>query len=287
MSSATPATPAPMPAGPAPTPGGPAPAAPAPRASARRAFLAILWRDVFVTGKEFWVLLIQVALTPVFTLFIFAKVLGSLNYVSEDFGDLLLPGIVALAAFLTALQSVAFPLVMEFGWTKEIEDRLLAPIATDLVAIEKLLIATLRGLVAAIIMFPIGSLVLGTAPWRAAGLPLLILVLVLAAWTGAGIGITIGTAVPPPKISIMFGLIFPPLMFTGATQYPLTELDNLRWFQVISALNPLSYASEGVRAALVPYIPHLDPWLSVTALAGFGLLFTVTGLIGFRRRALG
>lgn len=258
----------------------------APGGSAGRAFLAILWRDIFVTGKEFWVLLIQVALTPVFTLFIFAKVLGSLNYVSQDFGDLLLPGIVALAAFLTALQSVAFPLVMEFGWTKEIEDRLLAPIATNLVAVEKLVIATLRGLLASVIMFPIGSAVLGTVPWRASGLPLLILVLVLGAWVGAGLGITVGTAVPPAKISIMFGLIFPPLMFTGATQYPLTELGHLRWFQIISCLNPLTYCSEGVRAALVPHIPHVNPWLSVGALLGFSLLFTTTGILGFRRRAL-
>jgi len=86
-----------------------------------RAFLAILWRDVYVTGKEFWVLLIQVALTPLFMLFIFAKVLVSQGSVSASYGhDLLLPGIIALSAFLTALQSVAFPLVMEFGWTKEI-----------------------------------------------------------------------------------------------------------------------------------------------------------------------
>ena len=34
------------------------------RPSAAKAFRAILWRDVFVTGKEFWVFLAQVALQP-------------------------------------------------------------------------------------------------------------------------------------------------------------------------------------------------------------------------------
>jgi ABC-2 type transport system permease protein len=264
----------------------PTPAAAPPHATPGRAFLAILWRDIFVTGKEFWVLLIQVALTPIFTLFIFAKVLGNLNYVSDTYGQLLLPGIVALAAFLTSLQSVAFPLVMEFGWTKEIEDRLLAPLPTDWVTIEKLVIASMRGLLAAIVMFPIGSLVLGEAPWRTAGLPLLIAVLILGAWVGAGIGITVGTAVPPAKISIMFAVIFVPLMFTGATQYPVTQLDQLRWFEVVSLCNPLTYTSEGVRAALVPHIPHLNPWVSLAALVGFGTVFTLTGMRGFRRRAL-
>ena len=52
-------------------------------ASAWRAFTAILWQDTLVTGKEFWVLLIQVALTPLFMLFIFAKVLSQANYVND------------------------------------------------------------------------------------------------------------------------------------------------------------------------------------------------------------
>lgn len=251
-----------------------------------KAFLAILWRDVFVTIKEFWVLLIQVALAPLFMLFIFAKVLGSMNLVSANYGHLLLPGIVALSAFLTALQSVAFPLVMEFGWTKEIEDRLLAPIPTDLVAIEKLVMAMLRGLVAAILMYPVGALVLGTAPWRAAGIPLLLLVLLLGAWVGAGIGITIGTLVPPSKIMVMFGLILTPLMFTGATQYPWPALDRMRWFQVITAINPLTYCAEGVRGAMVPNVPHIAPWICIVVLIGASAVFTVTGMLGFRKRAL-
>ena len=253
---------------------------------AGRAFLAILWRDVFVTGKELWVLLVQVALTPLFMLFIFAKVLARQGYVSDTYGrHLLLPGIIALAAFLTALQSVAFPLVMEFGWTKEIEDRLLAPLPTDWVTVEKLLMATLRGLFAAVIMYPIGALVLGTAPWHPAGLPLLLLVVLLGAWVGAGIGMTIGTLVTPAKISIMFGLILTPLMFTGATQYPWPLLSSMRWFQVVTALNPLTYCSEGVRAALVPEFPHIQPWICVTVLLAACVVFTGTGMWSFRRRA--
>jgi ABC-2 type transport system permease protein len=254
--------------------------------TAGKAFLAILWRDIFVTGKELWVLLVQVALTPLFMLFIFAKVLARQGYVSDTYGrHLLLPGIIALAAFLTALQSVAFPLVMEFGWTKEIEDRLLAPLPTSWVTLEKLAMATLRGLFAAVIMYPIGALVLGTAPWHPEGLPLLLVVLLLGAWVGAGIGITIGTLVPPAKISIMFGLILTPLMFTGATQYPWPLLSSMRWFQVITALNPLTYCSEGVRAAMVPEFPHINSLVCVLVLLGSSAIFMVTGMMTFRRRA--
>jgi ABC-2 type transport system permease protein len=257
------------------------------RTSARRAFGAILWRDLYVTGKEFWILLVQVALTPLFMLFIFAKVLVNQGSVSADYGhNLLLPGIIALSGFLTALQSVAFPLVMEFGWTKEIEDRLLAPLSTDLVAVEKLLMATLRGLLAAAVMYPVGALVLGSAPWHPARLPLLLLAVLLGAWVGAGIGITLGSLITPARISLMFGLILTPLMFTGATQYAWPLLDDMRWFQVITAFNPLTYCAEAVRAAMVPDVPHIAPWISVPVLFGATALFTVTGVWSFRRRAL-
>jgi len=254
--------------------------------SARTAFLAILWRDIFVTGKELWVLFVQVALTPLFMLFIFAKVLAKQGYVSTNYGHLLLPGIIALAAFLTALQSVAFPLVMEFGWTKEIEDRLLAPLPVSWVTVEKLVIATLRGLFAAVIMYPIGALVLGTAPWRPSGFPLLLLVLLLGAWVGAGIGITLGTVITPAKISIMFGLILTPLMFTGATQYPWPNLDTLRWFQIVTGINPLTYCAEGVRAAMVPEVPHIAPWICVVVLAASVVVLMVVGTRFFYRRAI-
>ena len=43
-----------------------------------------------------------------------------------------LPGLVALTAVITGMQTLAFPLVAEFGWTREIEDRLLAPMPTAL-----------------------------------------------------------------------------------------------------------------------------------------------------------
>ena len=257
-----------------------------PAAAARRAFRAILWRDVFVTGKEFWVFLIQVGLQPLFMLFVFAKVLGELGYVTADYGQLLLPGIVALTAFLTALQAVAFPLVMEFSFTREIEDRLLAPLPTPLVAVEKLVVATMRAMVAAAVIFPVGAFVLGSAPWRAASLPLLIVVLVLGSWVGAGIGLTMGTLVPPARISVMFALVFTPLIFTGATQYPWPSLDELPWFQFVTALNPLTYCSEGVRAALVPDVPHIPAWICIVALLAAATIFTTTGIRGFLRRAI-
>lgn len=44
--------------------------------------------------------------------------------------------------------------------------------------------------------------------------------------------------------------------------------------------------STGVRAAMVPAIPHIAPWICVLVLAGAAAVFTGIGMWGFRRRAL-
>ena len=108
-------------------------------------FFAVLGRDVYVTWGEFPVFLAQVILQPFFLLFVFGKVLGSLGYTTNGYSDLLFPGLLALTAVITGMQTLAFPLVIEFGWTKEIEDRLLAPMSTLLVAAEKVLFASHPG----------------------------------------------------------------------------------------------------------------------------------------------
>jgi ABC-2 type transport system permease protein len=250
------------------------------------AFLAILRRDLYVTWRQLPAFLAQVILQPLFLLFVFGKVLGSLGYTRPGYADLLFPGLLALTAVVTGMQALAFPLVIEFGWTKEIEDRLLAPIDTGLVAAEKVLFATLRALTATALMIPIGVLVLGSIPWRWSALPLFITVLVLASVLGACLGLVLGTAVKPASINIVFSLVFTPLLFTGCSQYPWPSLARLRWFQVITAGNPMTYASEGLRAALVPSVPHIATWISLTVLPLAIVALLATGLYGFYRRAL-
>jgi ABC-2 type transport system permease protein len=251
-----------------------------------RAFRMVLWRDLYVTWKEFPAFLAQVILQPLFMLFVFGKVLGSLGLTRPGYAHLLFPGLLALTAVLTAMQTLAFPLVAEFGWTREIEDRLLAPMPTSFVAGEKILFALLRSLVATLIMIPVGILVLGSIPWRWSGVPLFLAGLVLGALVGAGFGLLMGTLVQPQRISLVFSLVFTPLLFTGCSQYPWPSLDQLRWFQIVTACNPMTYVSEALRGALVPEVPHIPPWVCIVV-----LLFSVTvlisvGLRGFYRRAI-
>lgn len=211
-----------------------------------RTFNAILWRDVFVTGRELPSFLAQVIIQPFFILFIFAKVLGDIGYVQDDFAQVLLPGIIAMNGFLGAL----------------------------------------RGLVAAILMVPVGFIMLDVS-WPLAGLPGAFLVIVLGCLAGGSVGLVIGTSVPARRVNVMFAVILTPILFTGSAQFPWRSLsDDLLWFKVICALNPLTYVSEGMRAELVPDVPHMPFPVTlavlVVAIVGFGAL----GLRGFMKRAL-
>src|SRR5512133_2513512 len=156
---------------PASTTTGPSPRGVA--AGPARAFLAVLWRDLYVTGRELPVFLAQVVLQPLFLLCVFGKVLTDLGFTQAGYTRVLFP------AFVTGLQSTAFPLVIDFSFTKEIGDRLLAPLPVGMVAVEKVVFASLRALLAALVMLPVGVWILGSIPWRSGALPLFVTVLVL------------------------------------------------------------------------------------------------------------
>ncbi len=258
----------------------------APGSSPLIAFLAILRRDLAVTGREFPAFLAQVILQPLGLLFVFGRVLTDLGFTSPTYAKQLFPGIVAMTIMLTAIQSVAFPLVIDFSFTKEIEDRLLAPLPASWVAMEKIVFAAGRAIVAGLVMFPVGLLVLGSVPFATSGLALLVASVVLGALAGGAMGLTLGTAVTPQRINIMFAIVLTPLIFTGCAQYPWPSLSKLPWFQVLTLVNPMTYVSEGTRAALVPNGVHMSTWVPPVALLLSLLVFGYAGMRGFRRRAI-
>jgi ABC-2 type transport system permease protein len=148
------------------------------------------------------------------------------------------------------------------------------------------LFAVLRSFAATLIMIPLGIIVLGSIPWRWAGLPLFLAGLVLGALVGAGFGLVMGTFVRPERISLLFSLVFTPLLFTGCTQYPWPSLSGIRWFQIVTACNPMTYVSEALRGAMVPYVPHIPPWICIVVLVFSVCVLLTVGSRGFYRRAI-
>ena len=251
------------------------------------AFLNLLWRDLWVTLREWPAFLAQTFMQPLFFLFIFGKVLPKIGAAQGGYSILLLPGIIGLTTMLTAMQAVSLPLTLEFGFTKEIEDRLLSPLPVWMVAIQKMVFAAIRGLLAGAMIFPLGRLILGSGFTVSTGhLGLLAVVALLGALGGAALGLTLGTFVQPSQIGLMFSLILTPLLFTGCVYYPWAGLRTLRWFQIVTCFSPLTYASEGFRSSLVPQSPHMATAYILLGQVAFLILFTLLGVRGFLRKAI-
>jgi ABC-2 type transport system permease protein len=80
--------------------------------------------------------------------FIFGRVMVGSGYMPASYKSLLLPGIMAISMVFTGVWAVAMPLIAEFQFTREIEDRLLAPIDISWVAVEKVIYGLIQALLA-------------------------------------------------------------------------------------------------------------------------------------------
>jgi ABC-2 type transport system permease protein len=249
--------------------------------------LALLHRDMRVARRELKFFFLRVGMQPILFTFIFGFVMPRLGIVQSGYANALLPGILALSMTLSGMQSVALPLVVEFGWTKEIEDRLLAPISIMGVAVEKIIVGIIQAVIAGLFVLPLAWLMMGThLNLQPESFLLLVSVALITSWLFAALGMVMGTIVEPQQIGLMFNVLLGPMIFFGCTYYPWEGLRVLPWFQKLVLINPLVYASEGFRAALTPQTAHMPLWLIFGGLVGFCAFFTYLGLYQFQRRSL-
>jgi len=248
-------------------------------------FRTTLWRDLFIMVRELPRVLAQTVVQPFFMLLVMGKVLTEIGYVRADYAAVLLPGIIALTAFLGALQNTALGLVFDFDLTRELEDRLLLPAPLYVVALAKMAFGALRGVLSAVVILPVGFLLLDTV-WSAGDLLVVAPLVVLGSLSGAAAGLLLGTSVESRNIAVWFAIAVTPLTFTGATQYPWPALGHTLWFQVLCAVNPLTYLSEALRAVTAPQVPHIALSVDVAVLVVSVLLFGALAVRGFYRRAL-
>ena len=251
------------------------------------AFIALLHRDLHVVRRELPSFLLRVVLNPLLFTFIFGFVMPRMGIIQHGYTDMLLPGILGLSMTLSSMQAVSLPLVIDFGWSKEIEDRLLAPISIAGVGLEKIIVGVIQAIIAGIVVLPLSWLLmrvhlnLGWADYAN-----LIIIALLSSWLFAAFGMVVGTVVSPQQISLVFTVLLAPMIFFGCAYYPWATLHVIPWFQYAVLINPLVYANEGFRAALTPHMPHMPAWLVYGALVGFSLFFTWAGLRKFESRAL-
>src|SRR6202040_496629 len=186
-----------------------------------KAFFAMLTRDAHVARRNFMVLTFQTFLQPLMFVFIFGRVMVRSGYMPESYKSLLLPGIMAICMVGTGIWAVAMPLIAEFQFTREIEDRLLAPMEISWLAIEKVVAGTLQALAAGFMVIPAAWLLLRPGVDLNVPHPILfaVVALLVALFSATG-GLALGCSVEQTHIGLMFFLVVGPLIFFGWQDYP-------------------------------------------------------------------
>ena len=269
--------------------------------ASRQAFRALLQRDLTVLWKNKAEFLGRTVVQPFLLVFVFLYVfpqigqgIGSAGGTAGEsaFATVLVAGVVGISIMFQGIQSVALPMSTEFGYTKEIEDRVLAPMPVWLVAMGKVFAGALQGLIAALIVFPIAALIHahGVHAHLVIHWLILLTLLPLTCVMCASLGLVLGTRIEPRNIGVMFGLIVLPMTFLGGSYYQWTVLQHVKvggfpWLQAVVLLNPLIYVTEGFRAALTP-ASHMHLYVIYPVLISITVVLLWQGLAGFKRRVL-
>jgi ABC-2 type transport system permease protein len=270
-------------------------------AASRVALWALILRDLAVLKKNFPAFVARTVIQPFLLVFVFLYVFpligqgvggGGRSASQSDFATVLVPGVVAVSIMFQGIQSVALPMATEFGFTREIEDRVQAPCPIWLVAIAKVLSGAVQGVISAVIVFPIAAVVHAdgvhvhfTVTWA-----ILLTVIPIACVAMASLGLFLGTSFEARNIGAMFGFVVLPLTFLGGAYYQWTQLSSVDvggfpWLQTLVLLNPLIYVAEGMRAALTS-LSHMPLYVVYPVLLGFCVVFLTLGLRNFKRRIL-
>ena len=270
----------------------PSPAlADAPSVTVGGAFLALLARDFYVLRHNLKEFIPRTVLQPLLLVFVFTYVFPKIGQSiggaagEAQFSTMLVAGVVASVILFQGIQSVALPLVSEFGYTREIEDRVLAPLPVELVALEKVVAGALQCALAAAIVFPIAYFVPATPVHITYHWWVLLTLGPLACVAAASLGLMFGTMFDPRTVPLLFGIIVVPLTFLGCIYFPWKSLEAIRWLQIAVLANPLVYMSEGFRAALTP-VPHMSLLVIYPVMLAFTLFFLWRGVEGFKNRVL-
>jgi ABC-2 type transport system permease protein len=250
-----------------------------------KTFYALLARDGHVARRNLLPMLLQNLLQPLLLTFVFGRVMTTSGMMQAGYKSVLLPGVMAISMVLAGVQGVAMPLITEFQFTREIEDRLLAPMEIGWLAVEKIVAGMVQALVAGLVVIPAAWLTMGSGvQLNFQPVEFAIVCLLVALFSAAG-GLALGCSVGQTQIGLMFSLVLAPMMMFGCAYYPWSFLSAFPILQYAVLINPLVYASEGLRGTLTN-APHINTFVVMGALVAINAILLVVGLKKFHQKAV-
>ena len=211
-----------------------------------------------------------------------------MDLVAAEFGTIMLPGLMAITMMMAGVQGVLMPLVQDLNGSREVDERLLAPIGVRGVAFQRIVAGALHSGVAGLVALPAMMILMHEVGGTQVS-PNWAILLPLAATCGllsAAFGLTLGTNVQPRFSGLLFAVVLGPMMLFGCAYYPWSALTALGPVRYLFLLNPLTFMSEAMRLATTPSAEHMALPLLFGGLGGFLALFAFLGARSFERRTI-
>jgi ABC-2 type transport system permease protein len=237
-----------------------------------------------VSRPILWVLILGIGLNPYFR----GEVYGAVTFVVPfTYLQFIFPAVIALNIMFTSVQSaVSVIWDRQFGFLREV---LVSPLSRATVLLGKVL----GGTTVAVLH---GCLVLILA--RFADVPLTFIdilnalgLMAMLAFALTSLGVVIANRIRTFEgFGIFSNAVILPLYFTSSSIFPLdpaltraqTRVVYPDWLVTIVEYNPLTYAVDALRGALIDY-NQFAPWMGIAVMAGAGVVLFAIALYDFSR----
>ncbi len=250
-------------------------------------FLALLRRDLLVAARNARFLMTATLTQPALVVLVFGNLLPRMGLVSGDFRTVMMPGLMSITMLMAGVQGVLMPLANDLGGQREIEERLLAPISTRGVALERIVAGAIQAAVSGLLALPVMMLLMHQVSgvdvrpsWSV--LPLTF----VCGLISAAFGLNLGVRIQPRMSGLLFAVLIGPMMLFGCAYYPWESLHvvgPLRW---LFLCNPLVFTSEAMRFAVTPEVPHMSLAMLATGLGLWLVGLTWSGAVALERRVI-
>jgi ABC-2 type transport system permease protein len=246
-----------------------------------KVFLQLLRRDLTIFLNGFGGRLFNIGCWLVPNVIVFNQILPLLG-VQSDYGIFVLVGAIATVGLFTSVSGIP-TLLTDITDNQAIYYYLSLPLPQWLVFVRYAISFSLNAGLIAIGLLPISKLILGSTMDLShfSFLKFLIFFPVLQLFFGFfALALAAGIDNIDQYENAWVRVVFP-LWFMGGYQFPWAAMhQQLPWLSYITLANPITYAIEGFRAAVLGQMGYLNFWVCLMVLVGFTL---VTGYWGVRR----
>ena len=165
-----------------------------------------------------------------------------------NYQGFILPGILAMTILFTSIFSgVSIIWDREFGFLKEM---LAAPASRQTIVLGRTLGGATTAILQGLLILAIGTVFTGIQiPTIAHLVGILVLMVILSCFLVA-VGICFASLIQEVEtFQLVMNLVIMPLFFLSNALFPIDKMPS--WLQVISRLNPISYAVDGLRTLMI------------------------------------